>query len=82
MRCIICGKEYARKVTDAHLKSHGVSKKAYAKKEAALSPELWEFYWTHPGVRKNWPDPVATLPSKGMKYTFATYMAVTGADRL
>ena len=45
-RCVLCGKSYAKKVTDPHLKSHKVSKKKYAAAVEALPEAAWEF-WVH-----------------------------------
>ena len=81
-RCVICGKEYARKVTTSHLKSHKISEKKYNKLAVLLSEEMWEFYWTHPGMQKRWNDATASTPSDGRTYTFKTYMEGPGANLL
>ena len=65
MRCILCGKEYKRQVTDAHLKSHSISRKKYGTQAKSLTEAEWEFYWTHPGLRNSFPDPTAKTATDG-----------------
>ncbi len=61
MRCVICGREYKRNVTAAHLRKHRISKKRYDETAAKLTDEMWEFYWTNEHTREVFPDPVGKL---------------------
>jgi hypothetical protein len=74
MRCVLCGKEYKRQVTDAHLKSHGVSREGYDAQASTFTEDVWEFYWTHEGLRGNFPEPLCT-ETKG-KMTFSEWVAL------
>jgi len=69
MRCVLCGKEYKREVTDAHLKSHGMGRKEYDSKASRLAESVWEFYWTHENLRVHFPDPLSDEAEDG-KQTF------------
>jgi hypothetical protein len=59
-RCVLCGKEYARDVTLAHIKSHELTRDEYNEKKDQLSEARWNFYWTHPGLHEKFSDPLAT----------------------
>ena len=63
--CVICGQGYSKKVTDAHIKSHRVSKRKYAKLAAKLPQQAWDFYWLdiNDYLRNLFPDPVNGGPS-------------------
>ena len=76
MRCVLCGKEYKRQVTDTHLKSHGVNREEYDQQASTFSENAWEFYWSHPGLRVKFPDPLATEPPEGKKSTFRKWLAL------
>ena len=60
MICVLCGKKYKREVTDAHLKSHKVSREELDAKAVGLSESEWVFYWENPGLRKLFPNPTET----------------------
>ena len=77
-RCVLCGKSYAKKVTDPHLKSHKVSKKKYAAAVEALPEAAWEFYWTHPGLQVNFPNPASEKKGPGGALTFKQWCVKTG----
>lgn len=81
-RCAVCGKEYKKAVSDSHVKTHKISRKKYAERAGVLSEELWEFYWTHPGMQKRWPDAAAEKPPEGRAHTFRSYMEGPGANLL
>jgi len=70
-RCVLCGKEYASGPRLDHLKKvHGIDRKEYNRKVAMLTQAAWEFYWSHPKLRRQFPSPTAVVPRKGQKLTF------------
>ena len=64
-KCVVCGKEYARDVTGAHLKSHKMSRKKYDALVAQLPQEAWDFYWLDMNnyLRRLFPDPIEGGPT-------------------
>jgi len=56
--CVLCGKGYSKKVTAAHLVSHGTAAKTYEKKAKALPEEAWAYYWVNEPVRNIFPKPL------------------------
>jgi len=78
IRCVLCGKSYAKKVSAAHLKGHKVSAKQYEATEAALSATQWEFYWTHPGIQVKFTAPATDAKGPGGGLTFKEWCEKTG----
>jgi len=72
-RCILCGRKYKRKVSDAHLKSHKISSRRYKTAKEHLTEAQWNYYWKNEKVQAIFPDPLAELdePVKG----FSSYLA-------
>ena len=69
--CVICGKSYKSKVTDSHVKSHGLSVKAFEKKVKALPEAAWVEYWGDENLQRIFPNP---LKSRGKVWKgFLTY---------
>jgi hypothetical protein len=77
---VLCGKEYAKGPTLAHLKSHGLNRDEYNGKKDVLSKAVWNFYWSHPGLREKFPDPLATEAEEG-KLTFIQWCALPKVQR-
>jgi hypothetical protein len=72
--CVICGKEYSRDVTKSHLeKEHGLTREEYNEKKAMLSDAVWNFYWSHAGLREKFPNPLATQGEDG-RMTFIEWV--------
>lgn len=69
-RCVLCGKEYARKVTDVHRKTHRCSQKRLDATTAALPEAVWDFYWTHSDLQSLWPKPASDDVPEGRSMTF------------
>jgi len=75
VRCVLCGKEYKKDVTDTHLKSHGMTRKGLDEKASILSESVWEFYWSHPGLQEKFPDPLAAEGIEG-RMTFQEWISL------
>lgn len=73
MRCVLCGKTYKRRVTKRHIKSHDLTKEEYQAKAEALPEAVWEFYWSHPGLQEQFPNPLAVKAQAG-KLTFRKWV--------
>jgi hypothetical protein len=71
MRCVICGKELKR-LTLSHVNTHSMDMSGYNRRRAMLSEEAWEFYWTHPKLRRQFPSPIATRAKAG-RLTYRQY---------
>lgn len=65
MRCVLCGKIYKYRVSKFHIGKHDLTAEEYEAKASALPEEVWEFYWSHPGLQEQFPDPLATTAEPG-----------------
>lgn len=72
-RCFLCGKEFSRSVSADHLKSHGVSQRAYAGETRGLTKGAIEFYWTHKKVRSRFPTAASFKAYATSKHIVAKY---------
>ena len=72
-RCVICGQKYARKVSSAHIKTHG-SGRTYQRTANKLSADEWNLYWKRDSFQAAWPNPTGeNEPVKGFK-NFVEYI--------
>jgi len=75
MRCILCGKVYKNDVTEVHiLNHHYIMVETYNRKKRNFTDAEWEFYWTHPKLRRKFPVPLAKKAQNGRQLTFREWV--------